>query len=111
MGRQRGPSISIGPVVRRSWKPLGQSRFIARLPGAIPRLVAAAKFADDVAGELFGVAEKHHGVVEVIQRIVDSGETSGQARSMATRLSGFRRLAGGGHGLRAEGQGGGRLRR
>ena len=36
--------------------------------------MAAAEFADDGADELFGVAEEHQGVVEVIERVVDAGE-------------------------------------
>ncbi len=42
-------------------------------------MAAAAEFADDVADEFFGVAEQHQSVVEVIERIVDAGETGGHA--------------------------------
>src|SRR6266478_1806731 len=42
-------------------------------------VVAAAQFADDVAYEVFGVAEEHQRVVEVVQRGVDAGEAGGHA--------------------------------
>src|SRR5260370_27233629 len=41
--------------------------------------VAAGEFADDVAYEVFGVAEEHQGLVEVVQRVVDAGEACGHA--------------------------------
>src|SRR5260370_32535472 len=41
--------------------------------------VASAEFADYVAYEIFGVAEEHEGLVEVIQRVVDAGEAGGHA--------------------------------
>src|ERR1700735_2342085 len=40
---------------------------------------AAGEFADDVADEIFGVAEEHQGFVEIVERVVDAGETSGHA--------------------------------
>ena len=46
----------------------------------LPKLFAgAAELSDDVAHKLLGVAEQHQGVIEVIQRIVDSGEAGGHA--------------------------------
>src|ERR1700733_3681657 len=42
-------------------------------------LMAAAEFADDCAYELFGVAEEHESAVEVVERVVDSGETGAHA--------------------------------
>ena len=40
---------------------------------------AAGKFADDGAYEAFGVAEEHQGFVEVVERVIDSGEARGHA--------------------------------
>src|SRR5216684_9040848 len=42
-------------------------------------VIAAGEFADDVAYEVFGVAEEHQRLVEVIQRVVDAGKTGGHA--------------------------------
>src|SRR5260370_1334779 len=41
--------------------------------------VAAGEFADDVAYEVFGVAEEHQGLVEVVQRVVEAGGACGHA--------------------------------
>src|SRR5260370_725664 len=41
--------------------------------------VAAGEFADDVAYEVFGVAEEHQGLIQVVQRVVDAGEAGGHA--------------------------------
>ena len=35
----------------------------------------SAEFAHDCADELFGIAEQHEGVVEVVEGIVDAGKT------------------------------------
>ena len=44
------------------------------------QLVAGAgELLDDFADEFFRVAEEHQGVVEVVERIIDSGEAGGHA--------------------------------
>ena len=43
---------------------------------------AAGKFADDRADEALGVAEEHQGLVEVVERVVDSGEARAMLRLM-----------------------------
>src|ERR1700735_2810550 len=40
---------------------------------------AAGEFADDVADEIFGVAEEHQSFVEIVERVVDAGETGSHA--------------------------------
>ena len=38
---------------------------------------AAGKLANNRANETFGVAKEHQGFVEVVERVVDSGEARG----------------------------------
>ena len=45
------------------------------LRAAVVSARAAGELADDVADEALGVAEEHQGLVEVIERIIDAGET------------------------------------
>src|SRR5713226_4502479 len=42
-------------------------------------VVAAGDFADDVAYEILGVAEKHQRLVQVVQRVVDASEAGSHA--------------------------------
>src|ERR1035438_1960327 len=49
------------------------------LPPRRAMLVSAAQLSHDCANELFGVAKEHQRVVEVVERVVDAGETGAHA--------------------------------
>src|SRR5580693_4575669 len=41
--------------------------------------VAAGEFTDDVADEIFGVPEEHQRAVEIVERVINTGEAGGHA--------------------------------
>src|SRR4051795_1209153 len=60
------------PAARRPMSGVPYDALLARRFGNGP-LASALHRLDDVLGDLLGVAEQHHGVVAIEQRIVDAG--------------------------------------